>query len=41
MQLYSNKGARANIPIGGELPDGGLNKSLDAGLVNYKSISTD
>ncbi len=37
--IFNTKGARANIPIGGELPDGGLNKSLDAGTAQLTALS--
>jgi len=37
--IFNTKGARAGIPIGAELPDGGVNKSLDAGTAQLSALS--
>ncbi len=37
--IFNTKGARTDYPIGAELPDGGYNKSLDAGTAYLDALS--
>jgi outer membrane murein-binding lipoprotein Lpp len=37
--IFNTKGARTGMKIGAELPDGGKNKSLDAGIAQLSALS--